>query len=157
MRIFLDGRASAKWHRRSAARAWPAVTQFDSPAARTADLIDRTMLAAAVSGFRPDLVVNAAAYTAVDKAEDEADMPFVSTVTGPQNAAAGAAAARAPLIHLSTDYVYDGAKPSPYVETDAPLPIGVYGASKLAGEAAIAAMAASPHPAHRLGLQSRRQ
>jgi dTDP-4-dehydrorhamnose reductase len=106
----------------------------------TADLIDRTMLAAALSGFRPDLVVNAAAYTAVDKAEDEAEHAFRLNRDGAENIAAGAAAARVPLIHLSTDYVYDGAKPSPYVETDAPLPIGVYGASKLAGEAAIAAI-----------------
>jgi dTDP-4-dehydrorhamnose reductase len=106
----------------------------------TADLINRTMLAAAVSSFRPDLVVNAAAYTAVDKAEDEAEHAFRLNRDGAENVAAGAAAARALLIHLSTDYVYDGAKPSPYVETDASLPIGVYGASKLAGEAAIAAI-----------------
>ena len=98
------------------------------------------MLAAAVSGFRPDLVVNAAAYTAVDKAEDEAEHAFRLNRDGAEDVAAGAAAARVPLIHLSTDYVYDGAKPSPYVETDAPLPIGVYGASKLAGEVAIAAI-----------------
>jgi dTDP-4-dehydrorhamnose reductase len=106
----------------------------------TADLIDRAMLAAALSAFRPDLVVNAAAYTAVDKAEDEAEHAFRLNRDGAKNVAAGAAAARVPLIHLSTDYVYDGAKSSPYVETDAPLPIGVYGASKLAGEAAIAAI-----------------
>jgi dTDP-4-dehydrorhamnose reductase len=105
-----------------------------------ADLINRTMLGAAVSEFRPDLVVNAAAYTAVDKAEDEAERAFRLNRDGAENVAAGAAAARAPLIHLSTDYVYDGAKPSPYVETDAPRPIGVYGASKLAGESAIAAI-----------------
>src|SRR4029077_18308024 len=72
----------------------------------TADLIDRTMLAA-VSGFRPDLVVNAAAYTAVDKAEDEAEHAFRLNRDGAENVAAGAAAARVPLIHLSTDYVYD--------------------------------------------------
>jgi dTDP-4-dehydrorhamnose reductase len=105
-----------------------------------ADLINRTMLGAAVSEFRPDLVVNAAAYTAVDKAEDEAERAFRLNRDGAENVAAGAAAARAPLIHLSTDYVYDGAKQSPYVETDAPRPIGVYGASKLAGESAIAAI-----------------
>jgi dTDP-4-dehydrorhamnose reductase len=105
-----------------------------------ADLINRTVLGAAVSEFRPDLVVNAAAYTAVDKAVDEAERAFRLNRDGAENVAAGAAAARAPLIHLSTDYVYDGAKQSPYVETDAPRPIGVYGASKLAGESAIAAI-----------------
>jgi dTDP-4-dehydrorhamnose reductase len=107
-----------------------------------ADLINRTMLVSAVSEFRPDLVVNAAAYTAVDKAEDEAEHAFRLNRDGAENVAAGAAAARAPLIHLSTDYVYDGAKASPYVEADAPLPIGVYGVSKLAGESAIAAIGA---------------
>jgi dTDP-4-dehydrorhamnose reductase len=105
-----------------------------------ADLINYTVLAAAVSEFRPDIIVNAAAYTAVDKAEDEAEHAFRLNCDGAENLALGAAAARTPLIHLSTDYVYDGAKPSPYVETDTPLPIGVYGSSKLAGEAAITAI-----------------
>lgn len=105
----------------------------------TADLASgTTLLSTALSRFRPDLVVNAAAYTAVDKAEDEPDRAFRLNRDGAANAAAAAAAAGVPLIHISTDYVYDGAKPSPYVETDAPHPLGFYGASKLAGEAAIA-------------------
>jgi dTDP-4-dehydrorhamnose reductase len=104
----------------------------------TADITSGAALVAAMSSFRPDLVVNAAAYTAVDKAEDEAEQAFRVNRDGANNVAAASAAARLPLIHLSTDYVYDGAKPSPYVETDASHPIGVYGASKLAGEAALA-------------------
>jgi dTDP-4-dehydrorhamnose reductase len=104
----------------------------------TADLTDPAAISAAVADFQPELLVNAAAYTAVDKAEDEADQAFLLNRDGAANVAAIAASVHAPLIHISTDYVFDGRKPSPYVETDAPNPIGVYGASKLAGEAAIA-------------------
>ena len=103
----------------------------------TIDLTSRTALSAEISSFQPDLVINAAAYTAVDKAEDEREQAFGINRDGAGNVAAAAAVVCAPLIHLSTDYVYDGAKPSPYVETDPPQPIGVYGASKLAGEAAV--------------------
>jgi dTDP-4-dehydrorhamnose reductase len=104
----------------------------------TADLADPAAISAAVADFQPELVVNAAAYTAVDKAEDEADQAFLLNRDGAANVAAVAASVHTPLIHISTDYVFDGRKTSPYVETDAPNPIGVYGASKLAGEAAIA-------------------
>lgn len=103
----------------------------------TADLTDGTTLSGAMAAFRPDLVVNAAAYTAVDKAEDEPERAFRLNRDGAANVAAAAAVLHAPLIHLSTDYVYDGAKSSPYVEADAPRPLGVYGASKLTGEGAI--------------------
>jgi dTDP-4-dehydrorhamnose reductase len=71
-------------------------------------------------------------------AEDEMDQAFLINRDGAANVAVAAANVRAPLIHISTDYVFDGRKPSPYVETDATNPISVYGASKLAGEAAIA-------------------
>jgi dTDP-4-dehydrorhamnose reductase len=104
----------------------------------TADFTDPAALAAAVADFQPELVVNTAAYTAPDKAEDETDQAFLLNRDGAANVAAVAASVRAPLIHISTDYVFDGRKPSPYVETDAPNPVSVYGASKLAGEAAIA-------------------
>ena len=84
-----------------------------------------------------DLVVNAAAYTAVDKAETERDAAFAINATGAGAVATAAAALGLPLIHISTDYVFDGAKPAPYVETDPTRPTGVYGASKLAGEAMV--------------------
>jgi dTDP-4-dehydrorhamnose reductase len=85
----------------------------------------------------PALVVNTAAYTAVDAAEDDADAAFRANHDGPAELARLCEAAGIPLIHISTDYVFDGLKGAPYVETDATSPQGVYGASKLAGEAAV--------------------
>jgi dTDP-4-dehydrorhamnose reductase len=85
----------------------------------------------------PWLVVNAAAYTAVDLAEDEADAAFRANRDGPATLAHVCKAAGVPLIHVSTDYVFDGRKGTPYVETDPTAPQGVYGMSKLAGERAV--------------------
>jgi dTDP-4-dehydrorhamnose reductase len=87
----------------------------------------------------PSLVVNAAAYTAVDRAETEAEAACRANRDGPARLAAWCEAAGIPLIHVSTDYVFDGAKGAPYVETDPTCPTGVYGASKLAGEQAVLA------------------
>jgi dTDP-4-dehydrorhamnose reductase len=84
-------------------------------------------------------VVNTAAYTAVDAAEDDADAAFRANRDGPAELARLCEAAGIPLIHISTDYVFDGLKGAPYVETDVTSPQGVYGASKLAGEAAVLA------------------
>jgi dTDP-4-dehydrorhamnose reductase len=88
----------------------------------------------------PWLVVNAAAYTAVDAAEDDAEAAYRANRDGPGALAQLCAAAGVPLIHISTDYVFDGAKGVPYVETDATAPTGVYGASKLAGEQEVLAV-----------------
>jgi dTDP-4-dehydrorhamnose reductase len=90
----------------------------------------------------PRLVVNAAAYTAVDAAETDAAAAYRANRDGPEVLARLCAASGVPLIHVSTDYVYDGEKPSPYVETDVVGPRSVYGASKLAGETAILASGA---------------
>ncbi len=90
----------------------------------------------------PSLIINAAAYTAVDKAESDVEAAYRANRDGPRLLAEYAAASGIPLIHVSTDYVYDGDKGSPYVETDATNPTGVYGASKLAGEAAVLATVA---------------
>jgi dTDP-4-dehydrorhamnose reductase len=90
----------------------------------------------------PRLVVNAAAYTAVDAAENDEDAAGRANRDGPAILARLCADADIPLIHISTDYVFDGAKPDPYVETDAVAPQCVYGASKLAGEQAVMASAA---------------
>jgi dTDP-4-dehydrorhamnose reductase len=87
----------------------------------------------------PTLIINAAAYTAVDKAETDADAAWRANRDGPRLLAEYAAEAGIPLIHISTDYVFDGAKGAPYVEVDATNPTGVYGASKLAGEQAVQA------------------
>lgn len=83
------------------------------------------------------LVVNAAAYTAVDKAESDAEKAFRVNRDGAGNLAVACATAGLPLIHISTDYVFDGTKPSAYVESDTPHPLGVYGQSKLEGELAV--------------------
>ena len=90
----------------------------------------------------PWLVVNAAAYTAVDAAETDQDAAYHANRDGPAELARLCAAAGIPLIHVSTDYVFDGAKDSPYLETDPVAPQGVYGASKLAGEQAVLASGA---------------
>jgi dTDP-4-dehydrorhamnose reductase len=86
---------------------------------------------------RPSLVLNAAAYTDVDQAEIEREAAFRGNAEGPKVLAAACAEKGIPFIHISTDYVFDGRKPSAYVESDATAPINVYGESKLAGEIAV--------------------
>jgi dTDP-4-dehydrorhamnose reductase len=103
------------------------------------DLADAPPLAAAVRALQPDLIVNAAAYTAVDKAESERDLAFAVNATAPRVLAEEAKRIGAMLVHYSTDYVFDGEKAAPYVEDDPTGPINVYGESKLAGERAIQA------------------
>jgi len=97
------------------------------------------LIVRAIENAAPDVVVSAAAYTQVDKAETEPDLAFAVNERGVRAVALAARQRGAPLIHLSTDYVFDGLKPSPYVEDDAAGPTGVYGASKLAGERIIVA------------------
>lgn len=92
-----------------------------------------------IKAMRPDVVVSAAAYTAVDRAEDEAALAHVVNADGAGAVAAAAHKVEALVIHLSTDYVFAGDAPTPYTEEDAPSPIGVYGKSKLDGERAVAA------------------
>jgi dTDP-4-dehydrorhamnose reductase len=86
-----------------------------------------------------ELVINAAAYTAVDKAESERERAFAVNRDGPGNLAHTCARNGAPLIHVSTDYVFDGNKTQPYVEEDPVAPLGIYGSSKAAGELAVRA------------------
>ena len=92
-----------------------------------------------IRAHRPDLIINAAAHTAVDQAESEPDAAFAINATAPGVLAEEAKALGVPLIHYSTDYVFDGSKTAPYTEADTPNPLSVYGQSKLAGEQAIAA------------------
>lgn len=106
---------------------------------RDADLTDSAAVTAAVRGIPCDVVVNAAAYTAVDRAEQDAATAWTVNRDGAGHIAAACAAAGRPLIHLSTDYVFDGTKAGPYTETDPVRPLGVYGASKAAGEEAVRA------------------
>ena len=98
----------------------------------------------ALDAIEPDIIVNPAAYTAVDRAEDEPDLAFVVNATAPEVIARWAAARGVPLMHFSTDYVFDGSGEMPWREDDQPNPLSVYGASKLAGETAVRA-AGGPH------------
>ncbi|MBB3936753.1 dTDP-4-dehydrorhamnose reductase [Aureimonas phyllosphaerae] len=102
------------------------------------DLADAASIRAAVSAARPDAIVSAAAYTAVDKAESEPDLAFAVNAEGPAALAAVAAELDVPIVHLSTDYVFSGEKTDPYVESDPTGPVSVYGRSKLEGERRIA-------------------
>jgi dTDP-4-dehydrorhamnose reductase len=101
------------------------------------DVVDANAVAAAFEAAQPNIVVNAAAYTNVDRAESEQEKAFRVNATGAGVIASTCARADIPLVHISTDYVFDGTKGAPYVETDATAPLSVYGASKLAGEDAI--------------------
>jgi dTDP-4-dehydrorhamnose reductase len=101
------------------------------------DLADADSIRRAMREFRPSWVVNAGAHTAVDKAESEAELAFAINATAPGVIAEEAKSVGAAVIHFSTDYVFDGTKEGAYVETDATGPLGVYGKSKLAGEAAL--------------------
>jgi dTDP-4-dehydrorhamnose reductase len=103
------------------------------------DLAEPATVRRAIAAARPDFVVSAAAYTAVDKAESEPDVAHAINGAGAGAVAAAAAEIGVPIVHLSTDYVFDGSKTTPYVETDPTNPLGVYGASKLAGERLVAA------------------
>jgi len=132
MRVLVAGREGQLARALAAAfgAAGHAVTALEPPAL---DLTDRASLAAALRG-EPDLVINAAAYTAVDRAEDEPALARAVNATGAGWLAEAAAAHGVPLIHVSTDYVFDGTKGAPYGEADAPNPLGTYGASKAEGE-----------------------
>lgn len=102
------------------------------------DLLRPSSIEKAIADFCPDVVVNPAAYTAVDRAETEPDHAFALNRDGARAAAAAAAQQAVPVIHLSTDYVFDGKKQGAYIESDPVAPQGVYGRSKLEGELAVA-------------------
>jgi dTDP-4-dehydrorhamnose reductase len=110
------------------------VITLDYPEVNLADPIN---IRKVVQKYRPDVIVNATAYTAVDKAESEPELAEAINGTGPGILAEEALKLNAVLIHYSTDYVFDGTKGTPYKETDLPHPINVYGGSKLIGEQAI--------------------
>jgi dTDP-4-dehydrorhamnose reductase len=101
------------------------------------DICDPDAVARAVDDHEPDIVINPAAYTVVDRAETESDLAFAVNRDGARNVAAACDRAGVPLIHFSTDYVFDGAKDGLWHEDDPIAPLGVYGQSKAAGEAAV--------------------
>ena len=104
------------------------------------DLADRDEIRRVIREVRPDLIVHPAAYTAVDRAEAETDLAFAINAVAPGIIAEEASRIGAMLVHYSTDYVYDGRKDAPYVESDPANPLSVYGKSKLMGEDAIRAV-----------------
>jgi dTDP-4-dehydrorhamnose reductase len=108
------------------------------------DLANPDSVAPALERARPDVIVSAAAYTAVDKAESEPELAMTINRDGAAAVARAAERLHVPLIHISTDYVFSGEKPAPYVETDAVGPLGVYGRTKLAGEVAVRLEHSSP-------------
>ena len=101
------------------------------------DITNKKLVNNAISNFKPDIVINAAAYTAVDKAENEKKLAFSINRDGPEYLAKAADKVNASLIHISTDYVFEGSKSGEYLETDPVNPQCVYGKSKLAGENAV--------------------
>jgi len=102
------------------------------------DITDQDAVLRCVALFAPDVVINAAAYTAVDKAESDVEAAFAVNRDGPAHLARACQQSAIPLIHISTDYVFDGGKKGAYIESDPVAPLGVYGNSKLAGEIAVA-------------------
>lgn len=103
------------------------------------DITNSAVVSKLVNQFKPDAIINAAAHTAVDKAEQEVELSYAINCDGPQFLAQAANSVGATILHISTDYVFAGDKDGEYVETDAVAPQGVYGHSKLAGELAVAA------------------
>ena len=101
---------------------------------RELDISNSEQVSSTVQTINPDVIINAAAYTAVDKAETEHEIAYAVNSQGSENLAKACKEQKIPLLHISTDYVYDGEKQSPYKETDQPRPTGVYGASKLSGD-----------------------
>lgn len=107
------------------------------------DILDVFSVRHALAALRPALIINASAYTAVDQAESDVAAAFALNADAPGRLAALAAEQDCPIIHISTDYVFDGTKQAPYTEADMPAPVGAYGRSKLAGEDAV--REANPH------------
>jgi len=137
MNILLLGKnGQLGWELRRALGPLGPVQALDYP---QFDLTRPAEVRRALEDARPQVIINATAYTAVDRAESETSLAQAVNADGPGLLAETAKKLNAALIHFSTDYVFDGTKGSPYVESDAPRPLSVYGASKLAGEEAIAA------------------
>jgi dTDP-4-dehydrorhamnose reductase len=134
--ILLFG-AQGQLGRELVAAAHQAKLEVHGPREEEIDIADPQAVGDAIARLRPDIVVNAAAYTDVDRAESETDLAWRVNAIGPEVIADSVGRAGIPLIHLSTDYVFDGTKSGPYAEDDPVAPIGAYGRSKAAGEVAV--------------------
>ncbi|MEL6473942.1 MAG: dTDP-4-dehydrorhamnose reductase [Pseudomonadota bacterium] len=139
IRIFVVGRSGQVAQAIVAAADGRADLSLHCVGRPDADLAAPDQLLSALDAHRPDVILNAAAYTAVDKAESEPDLADAINHIGPKRLAEWSGAAGIPLIHMSTDCVFDGTKTGGYVETDPPSPISVYGRTKADGETAVAA------------------
>lgn len=141
-RILLTG-GSGQLGRALRRTPWPADIALVAPSRAELDLTDPPALRAAVADGGFSAVINVGAYTAVDRAESDADAAFAVNARAPATLAQAAAKAGVPMVHLSTDHVFDGEAGRPYREDDATAPPNVYGASKLEGEQAILASGAA--------------
>lgn len=110
---------------------------IDAPGRKELDITDEAACHQYIKQSRPDIIVNAAAYTAVDKAEEEPEYADAINHQGAKNIARSCEICQIPMVHISTDYVFDGEKATPYTEDDKTAPAGVYGETKLAGEKAV--------------------
>ena len=133
--VFGHGQLGQEFARMASERGMP----LRVLARQDADIAERGAVASAIKRERPALVVNAAAYTKVDQAETEIEAARRGNAIGPGVLAQACADAGIPLVHVSTDYVFDGSKNGAYVESDPIAPLGVYGRTKAAGEAAVRA------------------
>ncbi len=137
LRVLITGaNGQVGWHLQRTLAPLGKVTAID---VEQVDLTDRDAVARVIQEVAPDIIANAAAYTAVDKAESEPDLARAINVAAPARMAEECARTGALLIHYSTDYVYDGSKSGPYEERDATGPLSVYGQTKLEGDQAIMA------------------
>jgi dTDP-4-dehydrorhamnose reductase len=138
LRVLLIGKNGQLGH--ELARSLPAVMEEVVATDRAQlELTDLDAVRRKVRDVRPNLIINASAYNAVDRAEDESRLAMAVNAVAPGVLAEEAKRLDALLVHYSTDYVFDGGKRTPYVEEDAPAPLSAYGASKLAGERAVQA------------------
>jgi dTDP-4-dehydrorhamnose reductase len=138
MRVLIIGAGGQVGHELMRA-AWPTHATVTGLARADLDITDRSAVVSAMRNDPWDLVVNVAAFTAVDRAESERDAAFAVNRDGAANVAQACASRGIPLVHLSTDYVFDGTKAGAYTEDDPIAPLNVYGASKAAGEHAVRA------------------
>jgi len=122
----------------------PAGTTLAAPAEAAFDILNEAMVESVVQSERPDLVINAAAYTAVDKAESDLERAHAVNATAAGTLAAAASRMHAAFVHISTDFVFDGTSSTPYRPDATPAPLGAYGATKQAGDEAV--LAAHPAP-----------
>jgi dTDP-4-dehydrorhamnose reductase len=140
MKILLLGKnGQVGWELRRTLAPLAEVVALDYP---EINFTDAPALRQLVAGTRPAVVINAAAYTAVDKAETETELCRQVNAVAPGVLAEAAKKTGALMVHYSTDYIFDGTKASPYVETDAPNPLGAYGRTKLEGDRAVKASGA---------------